>query len=53
MVAIIAGEQFWLWCTIDEEGEVLDQLAQRRPQQGHRTANFMNCIALTTFAFEA
>jgi hypothetical protein len=29
MVAIIAGEQFWLWCTIDEEGEVLDQLARQ------------------------
>jgi transposase-like protein len=36
MVAIIAGEQFWLWCTIDEEGEVLDQLAQRRSRQGEK-----------------
>jgi hypothetical protein len=36
MVAIIAGEQFWLWCTIDEEGEVLDQ----RPDMARNATSF-------------
>ena len=27
---IIAGKQFWLWRAIDDEGEVLDLLVQRR-----------------------
>ena len=27
---VIAGEQFWLWRAVDNEGEVLDLLVQRR-----------------------
>ena len=30
MAVIIAGEQFWLWRAVDDEGEVLDLLVQRR-----------------------
>jgi transposase-like protein len=29
MAVIIAGEQFWLWRAVDDEGEVLDLLVQR------------------------
>jgi putative transposase len=27
---VIAGRQFWLWRAVDNEGEVLDLLVQRR-----------------------
>ena len=30
MAVIIAGEQFWLWRAVDDEGEVLDLLVQRQ-----------------------
>jgi putative transposase len=30
MAVIIAGQQFWLWRAVDDEGEVLDLLVQRR-----------------------
>jgi transposase-like protein len=30
MAVIIGGRQFWLWRAVDDEGEVLDLLAQRR-----------------------
>src|SRR5258708_3425989 len=30
MAVTIAGRQFWLWREVDEEGEVLDLLVQRR-----------------------
>jgi transposase-like protein len=30
MAVIIGGEQFWLWRAVDDEGEVLDLLVQRR-----------------------
>ena len=30
MAVMIAGTQFWLWCAVDDEGEVLDLLVQRR-----------------------
>ena len=30
MAVTIAGRQFWLWRAVDDEGEVLDLLAQRR-----------------------
>jgi transposase-like protein len=30
MAVIIAGRQFWLWRAVDDEGEVLDLLVQRR-----------------------
>jgi transposase-like protein len=36
MAVIIAGEQFWLWRAVDDEGEVLDLLVQR--QRGKRAA---------------
>jgi len=28
MAVTIAGRQFWLWRTVDDEGEVLDLLVQ-------------------------
>jgi putative transposase len=30
MALVIAGTQFWLWRAVDDEGEVLDLLVQRR-----------------------
>jgi putative transposase len=30
MALMIAGTQFWLWRAVDDEGEVLDLLVQRR-----------------------
>ena|ERR1700722_11254920 len=30
MAVLIAGRRFWLWRAVDDEGEVLDLLAQRR-----------------------
>ena len=30
MAVVIAGTQFWLWRAVDDEGEVLDLLVQRR-----------------------
>jgi putative transposase len=30
MALTIAGRQFWLWRAVDDEGEVLDLLVQRR-----------------------
>jgi len=30
MTVTIAGRQFWLWRSVDDEGEVLDLLVQRR-----------------------
>jgi transposase-like protein len=30
MAVMIAGTQFWLWRAVDDEGEVLDLLVQRR-----------------------
>jgi putative transposase len=30
MAVIIAGEQFWLWRAVDDEGEVLDLPVQRQ-----------------------
>jgi putative transposase len=34
MAVMIAGTQFWLWRAVDDEGEVLDLLVQRRRDQG-------------------
>jgi DDE domain len=30
MAVVISGQQFWLWRAVDDEGEVLDLLVQRR-----------------------
>jgi putative transposase len=30
MAVMIAGRRFWLWRAVDDEGEVLDRLVQRR-----------------------
>jgi transposase-like protein len=30
MAVMIAGRQFWLWRAVDDEGEILDLLVQRR-----------------------
>jgi transposase-like protein len=30
MAVTIAGRQLWLWRAVDDEGEVLDRLVQRR-----------------------
>ena len=33
MAVTIAGRQFWLWRAVDDEGDVLDLLVQRRRNQ--------------------
>jgi transposase-like protein len=33
MAVMIAGGQFWLWRAVDDEGEVLDLLVQRRRER--------------------
>jgi transposase-like protein len=33
MAVIIGGKRFWLWRAVDDEGEVLDLLVQRRRDQ--------------------
>ena len=30
LAVVIAGRQFWLWRAVDDEGEILDLLVQRR-----------------------
>jgi putative transposase len=30
MAVVIGGKRFWLWRAVDDEGEVLDLLVQRR-----------------------
>jgi putative transposase len=39
MVVKIAGRRMYLWRAVDDEGEVLDVLVQKR----HNTAAAMNC----------
>ena len=34
MVIKISGEHMYLWCAVDDEGEVLDVLLQRRRHTG-------------------
>jgi hypothetical protein len=39
MAIRIGGRQFWLWRAVDDEGEVLDLLVQRRRRKGGREAH--------------
>ena len=36
MAVMISGTQFWLWRAVDDEGEVLDLLVQRRRDKADR-----------------
>jgi putative transposase len=40
MAVTIAGRQFWLWRAVDDEGEVLDLLVQRRRDKGAAAVGF-------------
>ena len=42
MAVMIAGRRFWLWHAIDDEGEVLDLLVQRRRD---KTAAVNSCAS--------
>ena len=39
MAVLIGGRRFWLWRAVDDEGEVLDLLVQRRRDEGGREAH--------------
>ena len=39
MAVFIRGQQHWLWRAVDNEGEVLDFVVQRRRRQGRREAD--------------
>jgi DDE domain len=40
MAVLISGRQFWLWRAVDDEGEILDLLVQRR-REGRAAARLM------------
>jgi transposase-like protein len=44
MALMIAGTQFWLWRAVDDEGEVLDLLVQRRLVQISVLAASNRCL---------
>src|SRR5580704_2175390 len=47
---MIAGTQFWLWRAVDDEGEVLDLLVQRRRDQGAAIKLMRNLLKKQGFA---
>jgi transposase-like protein len=49
MAVMIAGRQFWLWRAVDDEGEVLDLLVQRR--RGKAAAVKLMCKLLKKQGF--
>jgi putative transposase len=38
MVVRIVGERMYLWRAVDQEGEILDELVQRRSPEAHAQA---------------
>ena len=43
MAVLIAGRRFWLWRAVDDEGEVLDLLVQRRRDKTAAVKLCANC----------
>jgi transposase-like protein len=52
MAAVIAGRQFWLWRAVDDEGEVLDLLVQRRRDKAAATKLMRKLLKKHGFAPE-
>jgi putative transposase len=50
MAASIAGQQFWLWRAVDDEGEVLDLLVQRRRDKAAATKLMCRLLKKQAFA---
>jgi transposase-like protein len=50
MALMIAGTQFWLWRAVDEEGEVLDLLVQRRRGKAAAVKLMRNLLKKQGFA---
>ena len=47
MAVLIAGRRFWLWRAVDDEGEVLDLLVQRRRDKTAAVKLKANCSKST------
>ena len=43
VAVIIGGRQFWLWRAVDDQGEVLDLLVQRRRDKAAAVRLMANC----------
>ena len=43
MAVLISGRQFWLWRAVDDEGEVLDLLVQRRATPSRLRSSCADC----------
>ena len=52
MAVMIAGRQFWLWRAVDDEGEVLDLLVQRRRDKAAAVKLMRNLLKKQGFAPE-
>ncbi len=50
MAVIIAGRRFWPWRTVDDEGEVLDLLLQRRRDKAAAVRLMRNLLKKQGFA---
>ena len=50
MAVLIGGEQFWLWRAVDDEGEVLDLLVQRRRDKNAAVKLMRNLLRKQGFA---
>ena len=53
MAVLIAGEQLWLWRAVDDEGEVLDLLVQRRRDARAATKLMRKLLRKQGFAQDA
>jgi putative transposase len=53
MAAMIAGRQFWLWRAVDDKGEVLDVLVQRRRDKAAAVKLMHKLLKKQGFAPEA
>ena len=52
MALMIAGTQFWLWRAVDDEGEVLDLLVQRRRDKAAAVKLMRNLLKKQGFALD-
>src|ERR1700728_5368434 len=53
MAVVIGGKQFWLWRAVDDEGEVLDLLVQRRRAKAAAAERPGNLVQKHGFAPDA
>jgi transposase-like protein len=53
MAVMIAGRRFWLWRAVDDEGEVLDLLVQRRRDKAAAVKLMRKLLKKQGFAPEA